>query len=123
MGPASLNPKFMRVALLFTFLACTVSAAENPQAAPPPARFVIGISPFLDNGVKDEVYRSVVRLVVQDLPLNSTLAVYDAFQLKSITQLALPNSSAFESPKTRANQFASAIHDLKQFLAEAHAKP
>ena len=113
----------MRFALLSALLACVPAAAENPPATPPPARFVIGISPYLDNGVKDEVYRSVVRLVVQDLPLYSTLAVYDAFNLKSITQLALPKSSAFESPKTRANQFAAAIHDLRQFLAQTHAKP
>ena len=109
--------------MLFTLLAGTIVAAEKPPGAPAPATYVIGISPYLDDGVKDDVYRSVVRLVVQELPLNSTLAIYDAFRLKSITQLALPNSRAFESPKTRANQFASAIHDLKQFLAEPHAKP
>ena len=88
-----------------------------------PTSFVIGISPFLDNSVKDDVYRGIVRLVVQDLPLNSTLAVYDAFQLKSITRVVIPSARAFDSPKTRANQFASAIRDLKQFLAETHVKP
>jgi hypothetical protein len=35
----------------------------------------------------------------------------------------LPASRVFESPKTRANQFASAIHDLRVFLAQEHPKP
>jgi len=89
----------------------------------PPSRFIIGISPFLDKSVKDEVYRGIVRLVVEDLPLNSALAIYDAFELKTITQLSLPDARAFSSPKTRANQCAPAIRDLKLFLAEEHHKP
>lgn len=84
---------------------------------------MIGISPFLDNSVKDQVYRSVVRLLVQELPLNSTVAVYDAFRLRSITQVKVPTARVFESPKTRANQFASAIGEIKGFLAEEHPKP
>jgi hypothetical protein len=85
--------------------------------------FVVGISPFLDKSVKDEVYRSLVRLLVEELPLNSRLAIYDAFELKSITRVTLPNARAFHSPKTRANQFAPAIRDLKLFLAQDHPKP
>ena len=100
------------------------SDAAGPDISDQPAsRFIIGLSPFLDNSVKDEVFRGIVRLVVEDLPLNSTLAIYDAFELKTITQLSLPNSRVFSSPKTRANQFAPAIRDLKLFLAEAHHKP
>jgi hypothetical protein len=85
--------------------------------------FIIGISPFLEKSVKDEVYRSIVGLVVEDLPLNSTLAIYDAFELKTITQITLPKDRAFNSPKTRANQFAPAIRDLKLFLAREHLGP
>ncbi|HEY5910232.1 MAG TPA: hypothetical protein VJA21_06465 [Verrucomicrobiae bacterium] len=87
------------------------------------ADYVIGLSPFLDNSVKDEVYRRLVRLVVQDLPLDSTLSIYDAFDLKSVTRLTMPNARAFNSPKTRANQFAPAIGELKRFLAKDHPKP
>jgi hypothetical protein len=85
--------------------------------------FVIGISPYLDKSVKDEVYRSIVRLLVEDLPLNSTVSIYDAYELKSITQVNLPNVRAFNSSKTRANQFAPAIRELKLFLAAEHVKP
>ena len=85
--------------------------------------FIIGISPFLENSAKDEVYRSIVRLVVEDLPLNSTLAIYDAFELKTIIQVSLPDARAFHSPKTRANQFAPLIRDLKLFLAQEHLRP
>src|SRR5207249_3120731 len=88
----------------------------------PPAQFIIGISPFLDKSVKDEVYRGIVRLVVEDLPLNSSVAIYDAFELKTITRFSLLDARAFSSPKTRANQFAPSIRDLKLFLAEEQHK-
>jgi hypothetical protein len=110
----------MRASLLILVVAANLQAAEPPPEPVHPQPFVVGISPFLDNAVKDEVYRSVVRLLVQELPLNSSVAVYDAFHLRSITQVQLPNARVFESPKTRANQFASAIRELKQFLAQDH---
>jgi hypothetical protein len=111
------------ISLLTLLLACRLPAAERPAESPQPHAFVIGISPFLDKSVKDDVYRGIVRLLVQDLPLNSTLAIYDAFNLKTVTQVSLPNQRAFNSPKTRANQFAPAISDLKHFLATDHPKP
>src|SRR5215467_9857657 len=104
----------MRALILSFLLSFAATAAEKSLDLSQPQSFIIGISPFLENGVKDEVYRSVVRLLVQDLPLNSSVAIYDAFHLKSIAQVKLPAVRAFESPKTRANQFASAIRDLRQ---------
>src|SRR6266850_1576586 len=109
--------------LLFALGLFTSNSAEDQKASSPPQPFVIGISPFLDKAVKDDVYRSIVRLLVEDLPLNSTLAIYDAFELKTITHVSLPNARVFNSPKTRANQFAAAIRDLKQFLVQEHARP
>src|SRR5215471_7762098 len=108
----------------FGLAVTSTPAAEAPATTPAAAhQFVIGISPFLDKDVKDDVFRSIVRLMVQDLPLDSTLAIYDAFELKSITRLSLPDVRAFNSPKTRANQFAGAIGDLKKFLADDHPRP
>jgi hypothetical protein len=49
--------------------------------------------------------------------------MYDAFNLKTIAQVSLPNARVFSSPKTRANQFAPAIGDLKLFLAQEHVPP
>ena len=106
-----------------SFTASSVSAAEATKSATAPVNYVIGVSPFLDKSVKDDVYRGVIRLLVQDLPLNSTLSIYDAFELKTIAQIALPDARVFQSPKTRANQFAPAIRDLKLFLAQEHKKP
>src|SRR6266481_4375324 len=109
--------------LLFALGLFTANNAEIQKTSSPPQPFVIGISPFLDKAVKDDVYRSIVRLLVEDLPLNSSLAVYDAFELKTITHVALPEARVFHSPKTRANQFAGAIRELKQFLAQEHTAP
>jgi hypothetical protein len=113
----------MRLCLFLLLLAFGSQAAETSRETRPPQSFVIGISPYLEKSAKDEVYRSVVRLLVEDLPLNSTVAIYDTFNLKSVAQVTLPNARAFDSPKTRANQFAPAIRDLKQFLAKDHPKP
>lgn len=109
--------------LFLVLLACSLAAEEVPQPSQPSQSFVIGLSPFLDKGVKDEVYRSVVRLVVEGLPLNSKLSVFDAFNLKTVTQISIPNLHVFDSPKTRANQLAPAIREVKAFLAEDHPKP
>ena len=115
----------MKTRLLFLFALGLVSAhsGESQKASSPPQPFVIGISPFLDKAVKDDVYRSIVRLLVEDLPLDSSLVVYDAFELKTITRVALPEARVFHSPKTRANQFAGAIRELKQFLARENVAP
>jgi hypothetical protein len=125
---ASLTPRhFFRIMValatpLFVTLA-NLQAAESPKETQPPHEYIIGISPFLDKSVKDDVYRGVIRLVVEELPLNSTLSIYDAFELKTITRISLPDAHVFKSSKTRANQFAPAIRDLKQFLAQEHSKP
>jgi len=101
----------------------SLRAIETAAPAVPPQQYVIAISPFLDKSVRDEVFRGIVRLVVDDLPLNSKLTIYDAFDLKRITSLNLPNARVFNSSKTRANQFASAIRDVKVFLAAEHTRP
>ena len=113
----------MRSALLLLFVTFGLSATEQPQPSSKAHSFIIGISPFLENSVKDDVYRGLVRLLVQDLPLNSTVHLYDAFDLRSIAQVTLPDAAVFKSSKTRANQFAPAIRDLQQFLAAEHSKP
>jgi hypothetical protein len=105
------------------FRATGAEVSKEASQAAPPQSFIIGISPFLDKGVKDDVYRSIIKLIVEELPLNSTLAIYDAFDLKTVTQVSLPNAHVFSSPKTRANQFAPAIRDLKVFLAQTHVAP
>src|SRR5262245_10728904 len=112
----------MRTFFLLFLLATQLGAAEAPQSNGG-QRFVIGISPFLDLSVRDDVYRGIVRLLVEDLPLGSTVSIYDAFELKSITQLTVPNAKVFSSSKTRANQFSPAIREVKQFLAMDHPKP
>src|SRR5262249_14400042 len=96
----------------FLLMVCSLAATEAPKLSEHPKTFVIGLSPFLDSSVKDEVYRNVVRLVVEGLPLDSKLLLFDAFNLKSVTQVSLPNLRVFDSPKTRANQFAPAIREL-----------
>jgi len=113
------------VCLFFGFGFATRAASPETAAVPAKtsANFVAGISPFLDASAKDPVYRGLVRLIVNDLPLGAKFEVYDAYNLKSITRLSIPNSKVFNSPKTRANQFASAIGEIRRFLAQTNARP
>jgi hypothetical protein len=111
----------MRVLILLSFLSLFLSF-PGQAAATSNADFVVGISPFLDSTVKDAVYRGLVRLIVEDLPLNTRLEVYDAYHLKSITRVSIPGAKVFNSPKTRANQFASSIGEIRQFLARNDGK-
>src|SRR5262249_16860591 len=110
----------MRVFLIPLLLAFGAAAKELPEG---PQQFVIGISPYLERSVKDDVYRGIVRLLVEDLPLGSIVGIYDAYDLKSIAQVNLPNARLFTSAKARANQFGSTIRDVKQFLAQERVIP
>lgn len=100
---------------------------ETKDVVSPPGKpagaYMVGISPFLDAAVKDAVYRNLVRLVVEDLPLNARLEVYDAYNLGTIARVTIPGSAVFNSPKTRANQFAGAIGEIRKFLARENARP
>jgi len=104
-------------------LVSTQAADKDALTQKAGGSYVVGISPFLDSSAKDPVYRGLVRLIVEDLPLNTKLEVYDAFNLKSITRLSIPDAKVFNSPKTRANQFASSVGEIRAFLAVGHPKP
>jgi hypothetical protein len=108
---------------LFVFSLSGVAADKTAPSASLPNRYVIGISPFLENTVKDDVYRRIVSLLLEDVPLNSSMAVFDAWNIKTIAQVNIPEVRAFRSPKTRANQFKEQIHKIKDFLATKHERP
>jgi len=84
----------MKQVFILLFIASSLTAAENLKPATPPQSFIIGLSPFLEKNVKDDVYRNIIRLLVEDLPLNSTLTIYDAFNLKAL-QLSRCRTPAF----------------------------
>ncbi|HEY3857014.1 MAG TPA: hypothetical protein VGO67_21735 [Verrucomicrobiae bacterium] len=101
----------------------SAAAAVNGTNAPKDGQtYIVGISPYLQPSAKDTVFQGIVRLIVEGLPLNSKLEVYDAYNLKSITRLSVPGAKVFNSPKTRANQFASPIGEIREFLARDNAK-
>jgi hypothetical protein len=112
--------------LILAICLCTLprqatTAEEIPAGIP--ARFMVGISPYLENSVKDDVYRRIIAMLIEDLPLNSSLAIYDAYHLRTIAEAEIPDARAFQSAKTRANHFGESIRALKQFLAAPHAPP
>jgi hypothetical protein len=84
---------------------------------------VIGLSPFLEKTVKDEVFRRLISFVLEEIPPGSAIAVYDAYHLRTLTEIEVPTAAPFRSAKTRANQFRSQLLSLKQFLAAEPAQP
>lgn len=120
----------MKPPILFGVIGLFVTAFMNTGCAPEShasegkeVRYVIGISPFLDDAVKDDVYRRVVGFLLEDMPLHSSLWLYDAYHVRTITQIDIPEVRAFRSGKTRANQFKKQIQKLKAFLAARCERP
>jgi len=113
----------MKTALLIFSLLITAAFQPSVVANGPAARYVIGLTPFLEKSDKDDVYRRIVGMILEELPQKSSLAIYDAYNLTNIAQLEIPDLRAFQSGKTRANQFKEQIFSLKQFLAADHERP
>lgn len=113
----------MAFALLGALCAGGFARERETASAEKPVRYVVGISPFLEKEVKDEVYRRVVGLLLEEMPLNSSLWLYDAYHIRTITQVEVPAVRAFASGKTRANQFGEQIRKLREFLAAKHERP
>ncbi len=99
------------------------SAQKTVEANPRHVRYAMGLSPFLADSVKDNVFRGIVRVILEDLPLDSSLVLYDAYHLRTIGQIEIPNVRAFRSGKTRANQLKEPIQKLKAFLAAREEIP
>src|SRR4051812_4213225 len=112
----------MKTFVLVAAMLCASLQASAP-ASSNTTHYVIGLTPFLENSVKDDVYRRIVGMILEDLPPKSSLAIYDAYNLTNIARLEIPGLRAFQSGKTRANQFKDQIFALKQFLAAEHERP
>lgn len=118
--------KTLRHASILGLLCALCAIALRAEPAPATARetrFIIGLSPFLQKEVKDDVFRRITGFLLEDLPLNSSLSLYDAYHLRTIADLHLPDARPFKSGKTRANQFKDHIHKLREFLATDHPRP
>ena len=98
-------------------------APKEISNVPEDIRYVVGLSPFLENEEKDTVYQKLTSLLLEGLPLNSSLWVYDAYHIRTIAQMEVPNVRAFRSGKTRANQYKDQIQAVRRFLAEEHSPP
>lgn len=130
MGSASRAVLILAALLLLSILPGSTAAAGSSVAPgtgsvgePAPQQFVVGLSPYLDRSVKDDLFRRVVGFVLEEMPLGSSLRLYDAFGLRTIAEIRVPNTIAFRSGRTRANQFGEPIRRLREFLAATNAVP
>lgn len=106
----------------------SVGVAEDsgvPSSLPSraPSRYVVGVSPFLSETSKNDVYRRLVRTLVQDLGLGRSLWVFDAYHLRTVTRFEIPDRRVFASEKTRLNQFRDGIREVRAFLAANPVRP
>ena len=111
------------VALALGPFSSTRVPATPAERASPAVWYVIGISPFLDGPSRNDAFRNLVRFVIEDLPLNCSLQLLDAYHLRTLTRLDVPDLKAFQSGKTRATQFREPIQEARRFLATTHPKP
>lgn len=109
--------------LLWAAAACCVDAEPTTASTRPPVKLIVGLSPFFDRSVKDDVYRRIVTMLVQDLPVGSSFTAYDAYHLTTIVHLEIPTARAFQNERTRVNQFQEPIRRLQQFLAREENPP
>ena len=101
-----------------------VACSKEPESAQTPhVRYVVGLSPFLDENSGNKVFRHIAQFLLEDMPLNSSLWIYDAYNIRTVTRMEVPNRRAFVSSRTRANQFSKPMQQLKSFLAARHAPP
>lgn len=117
--PLRVGPRLMLVVWMLGFAGVQGATPETTRHV----RYVIGISPFLPPAAKEETFRQTVRFLIEGMPLNSSLWLYDAYHLRTVTTLEVPGLRAFASGKTRANQFQDRIRELKAFLAQEHPAP
>lgn len=114
----------MKTLFAFLLAALTLGASAESTITPEkPSRYIIGLTPFLEKTNKDDVFRRIVGMALEDLPLKSSLTVYDAYNLATVAKIEVPDSRAFKSGKTRANQFREPIEKVRQFLAATHERP
>lgn len=120
---SSLHALVAALLIFWPGMVARVLAAEAGDVSDAPARYIVGISPFLDKSVKDDVFRRLAGFILEDVPLGASVWLYDGYHLRTIAQLEVPDVRAFRSGKTRANQFKEQILKLKQFLAADHPRP
>ena len=112
----------MKASILAFFISLAASMAGQPEVLPV-GRYVVGLTPFLEKSAKDDVYRRLVGVVLEQLPLKASLSFFDAYNLTNIAQIDIPDARVFESGKTRANQFRDPVLRLRQFLANEPTRP
>ncbi|MBT5926257.1 MAG: hypothetical protein HOH33_06530 [Verrucomicrobia bacterium] len=83
---------------------------------------IIGLSPFMDKDAKEAVYQRVVKLVLETMPVNGSVWIYDAYANQSIAKFEIPNRGAFRKTRTRINQFGQPLNELKSFLLNEAAQ-
>jgi len=105
---------------LFLIAGCR---AEPPSGNSRHTRYIVGVSPYLQEQDGRQVFRQIAELLLEDMPLNSSLWLYDAYHIRTIAHIEIPNVRAFESSRTRANQFGASLRKLKDFLAARPEPP
>lgn len=107
----------LKTVLLFGVMLLFISCAKTPDLSDSKhQQVIVGLSPYMTDSAKEEVYQRLVKCVLESMPINSSVVIYDAYENKSVAKFQIPNKSAFRKTRTRINQFERPLHDLKTFL-------
>ncbi|MCX6923691.1 MAG: hypothetical protein NT154_10865 [Verrucomicrobia bacterium] len=110
----------MKTNILATALALNALLAN--AGAPTPREFIIGLSPHAPAAEWPKQQALLQRFLVADAPNASRVIAWDAWELRHIFDVQLPNL-AYDSPSARARHLAPALAALKQWFDGLDGKP
>ncbi len=108
--PAHSWPLF---ALVLAIVAC--SSAADEQAS---SEIVVGVSPFFAPADRDAVKKTVYHLLLETVPVGTRITLFDAFNLKRITDLNIPDRPEYRPARVRAHLAKSSLAAINRFFAE-----
>jgi hypothetical protein len=84
----------------------------------PPARFIVGVSPFLSAPERQTAHKEGLLLVLEKSRPGDHIEVVDAFNLQPIARIAVPKGNTFEhNARARTVRLAPQLRQLGAFFA------
>jgi len=89
-------------------------------AAPPPDKprhVIVGTSPFADKDARNAGLRACLLLIIKGLEPGEELEVYDAYNIRRVAEIAIPDKAAYRNEKIRVREFGPEIAKLRSYFA------
>lgn len=98
-----------------SLIACMMWASSTLAA-----NIVVGVSPYLQKDQAHATYKSIVTFALESLNAGDTAIIYDAYNLRSIGTITIPQNAAYQHMRTRAHMNAEAIKAFRDFAVNTN---